>query len=281
MIRKSSSPVVDLMRQYVTDYINRHDFSVIANFLAEDYTLHTGGLTVTGRDGPYRQAVAKQLDQFPGLVFTLHEIHHAGDAVAVRFTEHGASLRHQGRTAAWPSIAIYKVRDGRLASCHIEQDYFSRKRQLDDGTPIKVDAPAVAPWDTPERPPEPEAEATVRRWLADGAFLSEPGVQVDDARATGVVEQVVEDATVDVMTMVSAGDRVAFHAVQTGRLAGDFAPELSPAGEASVRLHLSGLVGVSDGRITSGNVIRDRWGLYRRLSSRGQGARHDPSCRRT
>lgn len=269
--RVSASPSIDVLRRYVTDYVNRHDFSVISDFMAEDYTLDTSGATVVGRDGPYRSAVARQLEQFPGLMFTPHELFHCGDVIGIRFTEHGASTRHEGARAGWPSIAIYRIRDGKLARCAIEQDYWSRRRQLDTGNPMPVDSPAVAPWDTVESSPNPAAEAAVEAWLASDALLATPGVQIDDALATGVTDRIVASATIETLEIVSGGDQVAFHAVQRGLLAPDFGADLDPAPRQPVVLHMSGLVTVAGAAVVRGNVIRDRWGLYRRLTPQSAG----------
>jgi SnoaL-like domain len=268
MTRSTPSPVIALMRRYVTDYINRHDFSVMPEFMADDYSLRTGGTSISGRDGTYRDAVAKQLEQFPGLVFTLHEIYQSGSLVAVRFTEHGASERHGGRLAAWPSIGIYKVRDGVLAGCCIEQDYFSRRRQLESGKPITVDPPATAPWDGSDHPSNPAAEDCVRNWLASSTFVDSDRVQIDDSRATGTVERIVDQASLEVVEIMSAGSHVAFHAVQKGHLADDFAQDLSIQRGTPITMYLSGLVEVRDNVILNGNIIRDRWGLYRRLAKK-------------
>ena len=264
--RKSASPAIAALRRYVTDYVNRHDFSVIREFMTEDYTLHTGGALVSGRDGPYKAAVAQQLEQFPGLIFTAHELVHCGDRIGIRFTEHGASTRHDGRCAAWPSIAIYGLRDGRLARCAIEQDYFSRRRQLDCGVAIPVDRPALAPWDTRQSAPNPVAEQLVSAWLRDCGFLHASGVQVDDSNATGTKARIIDSPDLSVTEMLSGGETVAFHAVQTGVLTDDFGGDVSPVPGQPVSLHLSGLVTVHGDRVVRGNVIRDRWGLYRRLT---------------
>lgn len=265
LARHSASPAIAVLRRYVTDYVNRHDFSVIPEFMDENYTLDTSGVAVSGRDGAYRSAVARQLDQFPGLVFTPHEIFHVGDRIAIRFTEHGMSVR-DGRLAAWPSIAIYRIEHGRLAACAIEQDYWSRNRQLAGDYAVRIDAPATAPWDTPEATADPVAEAAVRGWLARGAFLDTTGVQIDDSRASGSVERIVDGGGIEVLEMLSGGGKVAFHAVQRGALADDFARDVVPqAGQPAV-LYMSGLVTVYNDIVVAGNVIRDRWGLYRKLA---------------
>lgn len=56
-----------ILRRYVTGFVNRHDFSEIGSIMWPDYTLHTGGRVISGRDDAYRSAVARQFQQFPGL----------------------------------------------------------------------------------------------------------------------------------------------------------------------------------------------------------------------
>jgi hypothetical protein len=269
MSASTTSPIVALLRGYVTDFVNRHDFSATPRYMAENYTLYTSGVEVCGRDGPYRYAVARQFAQFPGLVYTLHEIYPTNEAVAVRFTEHGSSNRHAGRCAGWSSIAIYRARGGLLATCTIEQDYFSRRRQLDTGEPITVDVPAIAPWDAPAAAPDDGAEKAVRGWLADHVFAESRDVLIDDSRTTGHVDPIIDPSTVEVLDIMSSGPHVAFHGIQKGRLIGDFARTFAPLAGSEVYIHLSGLVTVGAGSVSRGHVIRDRFGLYRRLASGG------------
>lgn len=255
---------LSIFRRYVTGFVNRHDFSVIGDIMWPDYTLHTGGHAISGRDDAYRSAVARQFKQFPGLVFTPHEVMVAGDCIAVRFTEHGASIKHAGRPAAWESIGIYKLRDGRLAGCAIEQDYFSRRRQLEEGPAMRVDHPAVAPWDSPPEPPNPSGEQVVRDWLGSGKLTDHASVQIDDQRATRRVASILSQTAIIITDIVSAGDRVAFHARQEGVLLNGFS-DGQPG--TPVWMHCSGMVRVRDGAVADGHVLRDRWGLYRRLTA--------------
>jgi hypothetical protein len=39
----SLPPILALLRGYVTDFVNRQDFSAMPRYLAENYTLYTGG----------------------------------------------------------------------------------------------------------------------------------------------------------------------------------------------------------------------------------------------
>lgn len=255
---------LSILRQYVTGFVNRHDFSVIGDIMWPDYTLHTGGHVICGRDDAYRTAVARQFQQFPGLVFTPHEVMVAGNCIALRFTEHGASLKHAGRMAAWESIGLYKLRDGRLAGCAIEQDYFSRRRQLEEGPAPQVDHPAIAPWDSVPEAPSPSGETLVRDWLQSGTLTDLAAVQIDDQRATNRVDRILSQTSITITDLISAGDRVAFHARQDGVLADGFGD-----GKAGTKawMHCAGMVTVRDASIMSGHVLRDRWGLYRRLAA--------------
>lgn len=265
-------PALTLFRRYVTDFVNRHDFSVLPHIMQPDYTLHTSGLRIEGRDGPYSSAVARQMEQFPGLQFTLHRLFVIGDAVGVHFTEHGASHPHAGARAAWPSIAIYEARDGLLAQCTIEQDYYSRRRQLAERAPMPVGPPALAPWDEAEAETDNAAETAVTAWLQAGDWLVNEGVGIDDSGAMGRIEPVLGHGEIALTRLISGRthsgtSHVVFHAVQSGPVSPSFAQEAGSRAGEKASLHLSGFVTVRDGRIAEGNIIRDRWGLFRRLAN--------------
>jgi hypothetical protein len=258
----SGRGALGVFRRYVYDFVNRHDFRVLPEIMASNYTLFTAGHEIRGRDGSYRQAVAQQLEQFPGLVYTLHEIHVTPDAVAVHFTEHGASNRHQGLRASWGSIAIYRARDGALVNCAIEQDFYSRRRQLASGEPLAVPSPAIAPWDTLESPTNAAAEAAVHDWLADAGWESAPGLKLNDGLPTLPDDPRLQQSSIEMLDILSAGDVVAFRALQRGKRA-----DANPAaGESPTPyMHIAGLVRVSQGSVISGHVIQDRLGLSKRL----------------
>jgi len=264
-VNRESQSTLQVFRRYVTDFVNRHDFSVLPAIMTETYQLETGGHVIAGRDGNYRDAVAKQLEQFPGLVFTPHELFHVGDRLAVRFTEHGTSLRHEGRAAAWTNIAIYAVADGRLSRCSIEQDYFARRQQLLSGVASLVDHPHISPWDVPPSKTNAHAEKIVRDWLTSAAFQTGGIVNVDGMSVE--IPRIIQGDDVEVLEILAGGDQVAFHAVHRGQLAGDFPTDQPTHLGASAFIHLSGLVRLRGREICAGHIVRDRWGLYRRLGS--------------
>lgn len=257
-------PFVALMRRYCIDYTSRHDLSVCDDIMVPGYMLHMGVHVLTGRDDAYKPAAAAQFRQFPGLCLTVNEIICSGDRLALRFTEHGASARHDGARAAWGGIGLYRWDGQRLLENHVEQDYFARRRQLAEDAPDPVEPPAVAPWDTRSVPPDPAAEAAVRRWLAAGDLA---GVTVDDRYPS---RPLIRTERIGVSALFSAGSRVAFHAVQHGPLTGE---DPRFAGDGEAMLHLAGVVSVAGGRVTGGRVIRDRLGLLRRLSRAAERAR--------
>ena len=259
---------VALMRRYTFDYTNRQDFTACDTIMVPGYTLHMGTYDLTGRDEHYKPATAKQFAQFPGLCLTINEIVTNGDRLCLRFSEHGASVKHAGARAAWSGIGLYKWDGERLTENFVEQDYYSRREQLASGTPKALEMPALAPWDTEPLSSNVAAENVVRRALENGAWLGNEQIIFDDAWCGGTPQRVLEPTTVRIDDLFSAGDRVAFRITQSGRLLEDFCTEgvNAPAG-SDVVLHMTALVTVADGRIVKGNVVRDRLGLYRRLQS--------------
>ena len=238
-----AEPFVALMRRYCIDYTARHDLSVCDDIMVPGYTLHMGVHHLAGRDEAYKPAAAAQFRQFPGLCLTVNEIICSGDRLALRFTEHGASARHDGARAAWGGIGLYRWDGQRLLENYVEQDYFARRRQLAGDGPDPVEPPAVAPWDTRSVPADPAAEAVVRGWLAAG----EP--HRGDRRRRSPGARLVAAGRTDISVLFSAGPRVAFHAVRHGPLTGE---DPRFAGDGEAMLHLAGVVRVAGGQARRG-----------------------------
>lgn len=275
MTWQGADPFVALMRRYVVDYTNRQDTDVCAEIMEPDYTLRMGSHEVSGRDEAYIPASRKQFTQFPGLGLTVHEVISNGDRLALRFSEHGASLRHDGAAAAWTGLGLYRWNGTRLQDNSVEQDYLSRRRQLAAGEPATVGPPAVAPWDTPARAADPAAESVVRAWIAEGLAAGGPpgfgsstaGTSLTwDDGGRGSDRAVLADPASIVDDLFSAGDAVAFRLTCHGRYAGGLDEVTdAPAGTAAT-LHLVGLVHVRHDQVASGHLVRDRLGMARALS---------------
>ena len=249
-----TSPV-QLLRRWVVDYFNRRDAAAARAFIAPEYTLRIGEVVFAGRDEQWLPAVDKQMQLFPGLGMTVHQVLTGDDWVAAWFSEHGSS---QGRTACWSGVAIYASDGYRLTGCIAQEDYLTRQRQLKSGIPDSVEPPAAAPWDTPCLPGDETAERAVRQWLAGSWPAENSAIRCDDEHITGVrLRFGVEAASVD--TLYSSGPDVAFHVRQQGYYLGgivDVEARRQPA-----ILHCNGIVRVEGGVVRSGRVIRDRMGL--------------------
>ncbi|MDN5919113.1 MAG: ester cyclase [Pseudonocardia sp.] len=273
---QGGDPFVALMRRYVVDYTNRRDTSVCAEIMEPDYTLRMGPHEVSGRDEAYIPASLKQFTQFPGLGLTVHEVISNGERLALRFSEHGASVRHGGAAAAWTGLGLYRWNGTRLRDNSVEQDYLSRRRQLASGEPATVRPPAVAPWDTPARAADPSAEAVVRAWIAEGlpaggppgAGSSTVGTSLTwDDGGPGSERAVLADPASIVDELFSAGAAVAFRLTCHGRYVGGLGDVTDASAGTPATLHMVGLVHVADGRVVSGHLVRDRLGTARALST--------------
>ena len=259
-----SSPA-RLLRSFACDFLTCHDVAAAGRIMHPAYCLTIGGHRFVGRDAQYLPATAAQLEQFPGLCVTVHDVMLGTHAIAMRFTEHGVS-RRQGCAAAWGGVTLFRIGAGQLLEGWADEDYFARKRQLSTGVCDAVHPPHVAPWDGQVEPPDASAEAIARQWLKDPGALA--AVQAEEISVQGPSFAgliAVDDFVVD--ALFSAGSRVAFHAVGRGRYAGGFADvEHSRVGQP-VELSVTGLLTVTDGCAARVQIAFDRLGLHRSLRS--------------
>ncbi len=255
-----SHPFVGLIRRYVLDYLACGNPEVCAEIMHPNYVLHIGGHDLGPRDEVYVPAVAAQMKQFPGLGMTANEVMCNGDRLALRFSQHGASIRHDGAQAAWAGIGLYYWNGSQLTSNWALEDYYARRRQLADGTINRLEPPAVAPWDEQPVAADEAAEGVVGAWLSAGSIHGTGGVDFDDEWDGHACGPLVEVTATTIDDLFSAGDRVAFHVTQTGEyLGGAGKPDRvgSPA-----MLRSAGIVRVADGAVVGGRVVRDRSGMF-------------------
>jgi predicted ester cyclase len=250
---------VQLLRRWVVDYFNSHDRTVAHEFIVPSYALEIGDHIFAGRDDQWLPAVDQQMQAFPGMGMTVHQVVSTLDRVAVYFSEHGAS---NGRMAVWSGVGIYRSNGQHLTGCIAQEDYMTRQRQLKSGVADAVEAPAVSPWDTVPKSSNPVAEAVVRNWLSQSWPSTLNTVRCDDEYITGM-PLVFEVKSVAFTELFSSGDYVAFHARQTGCYQSGFAGIASTP--SSSLLNVNGILHVQDGQVVSGRIIRDRSGLKARL----------------
>ena len=262
------APQAVLLRGFATDFLTSHDEAEVERIMDPAYRLSIGGFLLDGRDESYFPATAAQLAQFPGLCVTVHDTIIGTDHVAMRFTEHGASVRDGGRAAAWGGVTLFRISDGRLAEGWAEEDYFARKRQLKSGECDPIRAPGAAPWDQSASPPDAQTEDAVRAWLARPEALFDS--LVDEVLVDGPgFAAMIDPAGTKLNTMFTAGPRAAFHLDLVGTYRGGFDEvDRATVGQA-VTLRLAGLIDVADGKVVRAQVSGDRLGFDRSLLKRG------------
>jgi predicted ester cyclase len=262
----SISAQARLLRGFAVDFLTCHDLTAVTRIMDPVYCLNIGGHVFDGRDNHYLPATAAQLEQFPGLCVTVHDVVLGPEAVAMRFTEHGVSRKHGGRAAAWGGVTLFRLQNGLLRQGWAEEDYFARKRQLATGACDSVKAPHAAPWDVPCVLPDATTEVIARRWLQNPAAVL-GGQSIDEISAEGPrCADLIAPTDINLGALFSAGDRAAFHLDCHGTYAGGF-DEIDRARIGrEVVLRIAGLMTVRNGEVFAVQIAADRLGLYRQLS---------------
>jgi predicted ester cyclase len=259
------SPSTRLLRGFAVDFLTCHNVAEVETIMEPDYTLKIGGHTFSGRDDSYLPATAGQLEQFPGLCVTVHDIVIGPDAVAMRFTEHGASNRHGGRLSTWGGVTLFKIKNGRLCQGWAEEDYFARKRQLAESSCDEIKAPHPAPWDAPCEVPNIEVEAVASAWVTNPANWTD-AARIEEISAEGPrFVDLVDIETITIDQLFSAGHRGAFYISCSCTYRGGFSDIDSSQTGQRVTLRLAGLFDVHDGQVSHVQVTADRLGLNRSL----------------
>lgn len=262
------APQAVLLRGFATDFLTSHDEAEVDRIMDPAYRLSIGGFLLNGRDNSYFPATAAQLAQFPGLCVTVHDAIIGTDHVAMRFTEHGASVRDGGRVAAWGGVTLFRIADGRLAEGWAEEDYFARKRQLKSGKCDSIRAPGTAPWDQPAMPPDERTEELLRAWLARPSFILDPFVDEILIGGPGFAA-LIDPSEVEINALFTAGPRAAFHLDLVGTYRGGFDDLDQAAVGQPVTLRLAAMVDVDDDSVIRAQISGDRLGLHRSLLKRG------------
>lgn len=113
-----------------------HDLDAIDELMTEDYAITTGGVEIRGRE-----LFKNWVRHFQTLILdatneTLEIFaNQAGDRIVSRWVCRGTNngllgLPADGRAVAFTGIAIWSVRDGKLAECWVERSAWELFRQL-------------------------------------------------------------------------------------------------------------------------------------------------------
>lgn len=262
MITGQLAPQAALLRDFAVSFLTAHNGDLGRQVFADDYSLDISGSRLAGREAQYLPATLAQLELFPGLCVTAHDVVLGQDALALRFTEHGRSAR-EGRLSSWGGITVFRIEDGRLKQGWAEEDYFARKLQLRSGTVNPILAPHPGPWDVPVEQSDPATEEAARAWLARPHALLMP---TEEISACGPrLSSLVAPDTVAVSFLFAAGPRAAFHAVIGGTYCGGFDDISGEAKGRTASLPVAGILDIEGGEVVRSQICGDRLGLHRRL----------------
>jgi hypothetical protein len=257
-----------LLRGFAIDFITAHDLTAVSRIMAPDYCLSIGGHTLDGRDSQYLPPTAAQIEQFPGLCVTVHDVMYGEDAIAMQFTEHGRSSRHDFRGATWRGISLFRTDGERMRWGWAEEDYFARKSQLASGVCDAVDPPHATPWDVQPELPDAGVEEVARDWLRRPEKIADIPHAHWISKVDPLPEKLIDFNTVEkveIDTLFSAANRVAFHLAYHGSYAGGFSDIDSGAvGEPTI-LRAAGMLTIRRGEVVDARITTDRLGFYRSL----------------
>lgn len=256
-------PAALLLRGFAVDFLTAHDPRAAERIMDPGYELSIGGHLLAGRDANYLPATVAQLDQFPGLCVTVHNVVLSPGAVAMRFTEHGVSAP-EGRGSSWGGVALFRIAAGRLRYGWAEEDYFARKRQLKNGQVDPIRSPHPAPWDQPVLAADQTSEAALALWLeTPSAILND----CEDIGAEGPrLAELIAPTGLQLSTSFTAGNRGAFHAVLSGTYSGGFETIGGDRVNDAISIPIAGIVDIDDdGHVVRAQICGDRLGLYRSL----------------
>ncbi len=263
-------PFVALMRRYCIDYTSAHDLSLVDDLMGSGYTMMVSGRSLDV--DTYKEAVTAAFRRYPTLALTVHDMILSGNRLAMRFSEHGAPA---GATnlAVWAGISLYEWDGEKLRTCRVEQDFQGRDEQAASGVVRPLGPGHPDPWATTiDEPADTATEQALRAWirrLADDptAALHEPGVRLLE---TGTGPEILADLVVEIDDLFSARDGVAAAITMRGTYAGGLRDLDDSAMGTDGRMQATLLGRVVDGELDELHLVRDRWGLLRRLRRVGR-----------
>lgn len=116
-----------------------HDLDAIDELMTEDYVIHSAGSSIRGRD-TFKAWVGSFQTVLEGAQNEILEVFAdaSGERVVSRWLCTGRNngifgLPADGRDVAFTGIAIWRVRDGRLAECWAERAALEAFRALTEG----------------------------------------------------------------------------------------------------------------------------------------------------
>lgn len=141
MTSSSSTPPARAAERLAVDFLRRvwsppHDLDAIDAMMTEDYIVTSGGREARGREA-FKEWVREVQRRLLDATGEIHDVFadERGERVVARWTCRGYNngilgLAADGRPVAFTGIAIFRVRDGRMAECWVERAALEALRRL-------------------------------------------------------------------------------------------------------------------------------------------------------
>jgi steroid delta-isomerase-like uncharacterized protein len=135
-IQMNPNDFKDLIRTYTEDVWNRANPAAISTYYAAAYINHDVAAPNVRTLDEYRQWVESILTGFAGLTVTIDSLAADGDICAKRYTLGAthvgpiAGVPPTGKPVRFSGVATYRVRDGKIAECWWNYDFFGFLVQL-------------------------------------------------------------------------------------------------------------------------------------------------------
>lgn len=124
-----------IVNRFAEEVVNKHNYDLINELVAEDFIDHTPLGETRGR-GALRETTNHLRTAFPDFSVTLHDVVAEGDTVAVRMTQRGTHEGHfmgaesTGRPFEIEAIAFLRLNDGQMAERRVRPNVLGFLQQL-------------------------------------------------------------------------------------------------------------------------------------------------------
>jgi predicted ester cyclase len=121
------------VRRYFEEVVDKHNFDILDEIVTTDCIIHRPEVSepIRGLEA-FKHALEKILQVYSEFTTTIHDLIAEDDRVACRLSHRAVNRdewtsrigRHAvaGRTVSWPAIAIFRIRDGKIAEEWVNRD---------------------------------------------------------------------------------------------------------------------------------------------------------------
>jgi predicted ester cyclase len=121
------------VRRYFEEVVDKHNFDILDEIVTTDCIIHwpEASEPIRGLEA-FKQALGRILQAYSEFTTTIHDLIAEEDRVACRLSHRAVNRgewtsrigRHAvaGKTVSWPAVAIFRIRDGKIAEEWVNRD---------------------------------------------------------------------------------------------------------------------------------------------------------------